>query len=271
MFDNRRKMAESELTRRHYWDDFYSSEYQHFKDSGCEGEEWFESETESILDFIMTLVDPLTASVIDVGCGNGLFLLRLASLGFTQLAGCDYAEDAIRMAREVCWSRCHANAGNSEASDGLSKGLTIRLAVMDITADPGTTSSRSTLQETSAAHPLSPHISIVPSRELCETRFDLIHDKGTFDIFYMQNNVSAYINALSRYFVKPGSLICVTSCNATEDDLIRNFTNPPGDTPMRYRFREHSKLRHRAISYGGLQGQVVATVVFRAEGAPVLS
>lgn len=72
-------MATSELTNDQYWKDVYANEYNNLETLGCEGEEWYESETDSIIDFVADLVESKSSSILDVGCGNGLFLLRLAS------------------------------------------------------------------------------------------------------------------------------------------------------------------------------------------------
>lgn len=70
----------SELVRQEYWSDFYDNELALFKQSGHEGEEWFEADIRSLVKWISTLpnVEPTRNRVLDVGCGNGLFLIRLA-------------------------------------------------------------------------------------------------------------------------------------------------------------------------------------------------
>jgi SAM-dependent methyltransferase len=40
-------------------------------------------------------------SILDVGCGNGTMLVGLAAQGFANLAGQDYSDNAIELARQV--------------------------------------------------------------------------------------------------------------------------------------------------------------------------
>lgn len=72
--------VESALTRQDYWDDFYNNELTTFKESGHEGEEWFETDTRAVVHWITSLpgVNLKEDRILDVGCGNGLFLVRLA-------------------------------------------------------------------------------------------------------------------------------------------------------------------------------------------------
>lgn len=71
---------QSNLTRQEYWETFYSKELEVFEECGNQGEEWFESETDALTTWIRRLpgIQPDKTKVLDIGCGNGLFLLRLA-------------------------------------------------------------------------------------------------------------------------------------------------------------------------------------------------
>ena len=40
-------------------------------------------------------------SILDVGCGNGTMLVKLAAQGFVNLAGQDYSINAVELARQV--------------------------------------------------------------------------------------------------------------------------------------------------------------------------
>lgn len=51
------------------------------------------------------LGDALEASVLDLGTGNGSFLLELAKLGYRNLSGCDYSEQSIALARAIAQRR----------------------------------------------------------------------------------------------------------------------------------------------------------------------
>lgn len=45
--------------------------------------------------------DARDLSVLDLGTGNGLFVIRLAELGYRRLTGCDYSAASIALANAV--------------------------------------------------------------------------------------------------------------------------------------------------------------------------
>ena len=49
---------------------------------------------------------PLAASILDLGCGNGIFLSKLAKAGFEALSGLDYSPNAVEMARNCLPREC---------------------------------------------------------------------------------------------------------------------------------------------------------------------
>lgn len=79
------EQKQSPLTRQDYWAQFYKDEFAAFKDSGYEGEEWFEYDIQSVVKWLLTLPDvqPDIDRVLDIGCGNALFLVRLARKNLT--------------------------------------------------------------------------------------------------------------------------------------------------------------------------------------------
>lgn len=185
-------------------------------------------------------------------------------MGFTRLFGCDYIEDAIRVSYKLFLNRfvqqCPVLAGGQPA---LHTDLEVRLAVMDITAVELNQQPATSLLMSDASSKNSV-VCLITSEELFLTKYDVVHDKGTFDIFYMRDEISAYVSALCRYFVKQGTFVCITSCNATEEDLVRCFTTNCASTAP-FRFREYRRLPHRHLAYGGSEGQTVSTVYFKVE------
>lgn len=97
-------------------------------------------------------------------------------------------------------------------------------------------------------------------------RFEVIHDKGTFDLFYMRGDTTLYIDSICQHFVDDQSLVCVTSCNATEVELISAFTSYQASTGIerKFKFECISTLPHTSYTFGGASGQTVSTAAFRA-------
>ncbi|KAF7474815.1 Hypothetical predicted protein [Marmota monax] len=44
---------------------------------------------------------PLDASVLDIGTGNGVFLVELAKFGFSNITGIDYSPSAIQLSGNI--------------------------------------------------------------------------------------------------------------------------------------------------------------------------
>ena len=60
------------------WDAQYEKELSNFKNHGDIGEIWFEDSVDRLLDWILdTNLITTQSSIIDIGCGNGAFLLNL--------------------------------------------------------------------------------------------------------------------------------------------------------------------------------------------------
>jgi len=83
----------------------YRKEYETFCNSNLCGEDWFENYTDGgkkILDFIYSLREECTfrdCSFLDLGCGNGQFLLLVDPTKFTKIVGVDYSFSAIELAK----------------------------------------------------------------------------------------------------------------------------------------------------------------------------
>ena len=76
------------------WDSQYESELANFKRHGDVGEVWFEESVDKLMEWILDS-DRITtqSSVIDIGCGNGSFLLNLVSMNCIILSSCGCALD----------------------------------------------------------------------------------------------------------------------------------------------------------------------------------
>lgn len=172
-------------------------------------------------------------------------------VGFKHLYGCDFIPDAIALASQVC------------KSSFTVEGTEIRLTCFDILSIDNDDDAAGIITQTSNSDECNNKEGsvgeIILSSDLPFGQFDLIHDKGTFDLFYMRGDTHLYIESITRRFLHEGSIICVTSCNATEDELIDCFVNYEASS---IRFHCISTLPHRSIQFQGLVGQVVSTAAF---------
>ncbi|XP_012579427.1 PREDICTED: protein-lysine N-methyltransferase METTL10 isoform X3 [Condylura cristata] len=70
--------APSALGTREHWDAVYERELQTFQEYGDTGEIWFGEESMSrLIRWMQKQKIPLDASVLDIGTGNGVFLVEL--------------------------------------------------------------------------------------------------------------------------------------------------------------------------------------------------
>lgn len=97
------ELPSSKLGTKSHWIEVYKGELEVFEDIGDEGEIWFGEHT------LMKLVNWLewselvnrASKILDIGCGNGLTLVALAKRNFSDLTGCDYAMEAVELAKEI--------------------------------------------------------------------------------------------------------------------------------------------------------------------------
>jgi len=218
---------ESSLWKKDYWDNFYSQEINQFKNnSSLIGEIWFGKQVEKkILNFINDKYKHnKSVKLIDLGCGNASFLIKLTKLGFSgNLYGMDYSEKSIELAREVIDNKSEKYA-----------------SVLDIVL----------FQDDLKQSKLENKENI--------SDFDIIHDKGTFDAFMSSKNnkVDEYIKYIISISKSSGenTTFIITSCNFSKPELISFFTEP--------NFILKSEIPHKTFTYGGQVGQPVTTLIY---------
>lgn len=145
-------------------------------------------------------------------------LIELAREGYTNLTGIDYSSNAIELSKQI-------------AAD---QNLDIRYHVLDL------------LDE----HDIR--------QQLGDAKFDIVHDKGTYDAISLHpenpaDKRAAYINHLHRITAENGLLI-LTSCNWTEDELC---------TSLATKFSKHALIPTPTFKFGGKVGSVVTQIVFK--------
>jgi len=95
----------SELGTKNFWDQQYITELKNFAEFGDIGQIWFGKKMmDTIVNWVATKIDK-KASVLDLGCGNGILLIQLAKQGFDNLTGVDYSASAIDLANAIATSR----------------------------------------------------------------------------------------------------------------------------------------------------------------------
>lgn len=97
------ELDESELGTQEYWDKCYKSQVKNFRNHGDVGDVWFgEDSMDRVCRWIFKN-ETITKNsrIIDLGCGNGMFLIELAREGYENLIGVDYSADAIVLSKEI--------------------------------------------------------------------------------------------------------------------------------------------------------------------------
>ncbi|VDL65637.1 unnamed protein product [Nippostrongylus brasiliensis] len=125
------------------WDSRYELELNNFQECGDEGEIWFGRSAENrMIDFVKKNV-PMSAPILDLGCGNGSVLRRLRKFGYSHLTGVDYCPAAIELSKRISEEEVEDEAGTR-----------IEFEVLDVLSS---------------------------SREPFSVRFNVVLDKGTWD------------------------------------------------------------------------------------------
>ncbi|XP_061767652.1 EEF1A lysine methyltransferase 2 [Nerophis ophidion] len=124
----------SQLGTKEYWEDTYQRELETFKDIGDVGEIWFGEESMSrVLKWMDTANIPEDAAILDIGTGNGAFLVELAKHGFRNLTGIDYSAASVELAKSVLQAEdlTHVNIKEVDFCRGELEGF-------DVCIDKGT-------------------------------------------------------------------------------------------------------------------------------------
>lgn len=176
-----------------------------------------------------------------------LFQLRLTEFNGPML-GLDYSRQSIELAGSL--ARLYKN---SNVPARVSSCPTIQFEVMDLIRDDATTQPWWSAEEGGEG-------------------FDLVLDKGTFDAISLSSDIitttsngkehricDLYPGKASQ-LVKPGGYLLVTSCNWTEEEVVRWFTTAgEGMTKLEV----YGTIKYPKFKFGGQEGQGVASVCFK--------
>uniref|UniRef100_A0A3B4AN47 EEF1A lysine methyltransferase 2 n=1 Tax=Periophthalmus magnuspinnatus TaxID=409849 RepID=A0A3B4AN47_9GOBI len=178
------ELPPSKLGTKEYWDSAYEKELETFKDIGDVGEIWFGEESMTrVIKWMKKAKIPQNASILDIGTGNGVFLVALADQGYKNLTGIDYSATSVELARNILLAE-----GQTDAT--VKKVDFIRcqseLESFDVCIDKGTFDAIS----------LNPDNAKESKRLYVESLKSVLKDKGFF---------------------------VITSCNWTKEQLVERF------------------------------------------------
>ncbi|KAH6668017.1 S-adenosyl-L-methionine-dependent methyltransferase [Halenospora varia] len=253
----------SPLGTKEYWDSLYETEISnHAADTSDVGTIWFNDSNaeDKVLDFLQTQIveekilgDTVTrnnASFLDLGTGNGHFLMRLR--GWSEddedeeeeeswggkMLGVDYSEKSVQFARRIA-------EGKLATQETPKPHQEIEFQHWDIMTQP-------------------------PSSILSGTQssgWDVVLDKGTFDAISLSEEKDSNGQRIcERYkekvvpLIRAGGILLVTSCNWTVEELRAWFEG--GE--LRY----VDCIGYKTFSFGGKKGQTISSVCFRKESVP---
>eukprot|EP00189_Rhodosorus_marinus_P011085 CAMPEP_0184743490 /NCGR_PEP_ID=MMETSP0315-20130426/6371_1 /TAXON_ID=101924 /ORGANISM="Rhodosorus marinus, Strain UTEX LB 2760" /LENGTH=388 /DNA_ID=CAMNT_0027214811 /DNA_START=137 /DNA_END=1303 /DNA_ORIENTATION=+ len=223
----------SELGKYEYWSSTYEKELEEFHKEGAYGEDWFSRHTgrgrlrNFLENQITNTFGQSNIRLLDVGCGNGLFLMEAAQsekITFQELLGIDYAMNGIEVCRAYHEKKLR-NRGLTRATQQGVDRITFR------------------------------HMDFLDN--CLETKsFDVVHDKGTLDAIYLSSNdnLGLYMRNLASVLADRG-LFVITSCNLTKEELMGLFGRPV--------FRSAKlldELSHSSFTFGGQKGSAVTTL-----------
>ncbi|ERE78787.1 methyltransferase-like protein 10 [Cricetulus griseus] len=228
----------SALGTREHWDAVYERELRTFQEYGDTGEIWFGEESMNrLIRWLQKHKIPSDASVLDIGTGNGVFLVELVKHGFSNITGIDYSPSAIKLSASILEKEGLSNI-NLKVEDFLS--LSTKLSGFHVCVDKGTFDAIS----------LNPDNAVEKRKQ--------------------------YVKSLSRVLEVKGFFL-ITSCNWTKAELLDVFSEGNwlhGFEDVLFwvlffclapllGFELFEELPTPKFSFGGRSGNTVAALVFQ--------
>ncbi|KAK2767430.1 hypothetical protein FQN54_003586 [Arachnomyces sp. PD_36] len=229
------------------------------------GTSWFTEHNapQKVLDFLTSEKFPLSPTnnppneptILDLGTGNGSMLALLREEGGFGgvMVGVDYSAKSVELARRLYPSSASPAADRGGGDEG---GLGIRFEEWDIL---GVKKEDFTAQGMPEWFPAA------------ESGFDIVLDKGTFDAVSLceeeeedgkviRRRVCERYPGVAKLLVKNGGYLVVTSCNWTEEELVRWFTRvEDGEGGDGDRLVVWGRVEYPKFRFGGQEGQGVCT------------
>lgn len=200
-------------------------------------------------------------SVLDLGTGNGSSLLTLRLQGSYRgyMVGVDYSPQSIELARKL---------GRQYSDPACTAELTVELPEAEYACDRIRFEVLDLINDDPRKQSWWP--STAADKSLDSTGFDLVLDKGTFDAislsaeFIAVNGKNVRLHEafprIAISFLRPRGFFLITSCNWTEEEIIKWFT--VGED-IAGKLEVFDKISYPVYEFGGHKGQGVASVCFR--------
>ncbi|KAB1270940.1 EEF1A lysine methyltransferase 2 [Camelus dromedarius] len=263
--------APSALGTREHWDAVYERELQTFQEYGDTGEIWFGEESMArLIRWMQNHKIPLDASVLDIGTGNGVFLVELVGTFSIHLKTPEICMYKRKMVFALPLGHISLSLGQkytyvltvfekmnfllkkkSNAKFGFSN-----IAGIDYSPSAIQLSGSIIEKEGLCNIKLKVEDFLNPSTEL--SGFHICIDKGTFDAISLNPDNAVekrkqYVKSLSRVLKVKGFFL-ITSCNWTKEELLNEFSEG---------FELFEELPTPRFSFGGRSGNSVAALVFQ--------
>ncbi|KAL2849520.1 methyltransferase domain-containing protein [Aspergillus pseudoustus] len=212
-------------------------------------------------------------SILDLGTGNGSMLALLRKRGGFRgtMVGVDYSGKSVELARELQRSRRHeAYLSDSDDDDEYygSEG--------EGEHDTGAEAER---EDEEWQEIRFEEWDILNCGADLQTQkldwfpyvnggFDIVLDKGTFDAvsLMVEKNQCERYPRIAADLVRKGGFLVVTSCNWTEDELVKWFTAPTttgASDSDSAKLAVWGRVQYPRFRFGGQEGQGVCTVCFQ--------
>ncbi|KAL4763931.1 putative S-adenosylmethionine-dependent methyltransferase [Aspergillus foveolatus] len=207
-------------------------------------------------------------SILDLGTGNGSMLALLRKRGgfAGDMVGVDYSAKSVELARELQITKRHEaylsdsdeeddegswsdDGGETKVEDeGEEEWHEIRFEECDIL------NCQEDLQSKK-----------VPWFPYDKGGFDIVLDKGTFDAvsLMVEKSECERYPGIAGSLVRKGGFLVVTSCNWTEEEVVRWFTSAEIQINGSGKLVVWGKVQYPRFRFGGQEGQGVCTVCFQ--------
>ena len=217
---------QSPLGTLNHWENSYLQEIEQLHNNNSElGEIWFgKALQKKIVNYINENFDK-KINILDIGCGNGVFLYKLSKKNFENLFGIDYSNNSIKLAQEIIKIKEKKHKKNFK----------INFFQEDINKKNNE--------------------NFINKNNI---KFDIIHDKGSLDAFLMNknNSIENYYKYFFSYSIKNKTIFIITSCNNTKEELLNKF-------PIEKGFKFINEIQSQKFSFGGHEGNNHVTLIFQ--------
>lgn len=236
----------SSTSANHSWNRFYKREIENFNENDQDtGECWFDDcgAEQKVIDFFLERLESgelglgHNLKLLDLGTGNGHFLFELHAAkeeeeidAALQYTGIDYSPESIDFAKLIALRKFSEQKFDFDEVDFISQ-----------------------------------HCTYISEKS---SYFDVVFDKGTLDAIALNNDpvegfdgkigIQVYPLQVAK-MMHTGSILLITSCNFTEEELIKVITND-GKDPT---FTVWEKLQYPSFQFGGQMGSTICTIAFK--------